>query len=290
MIVGDGDTIVAAADPVTLTGTDVGRYAVYVNANDIAVTGVRPRWFLATVLFPVGVTEAEVVEVFEQMRAALDEVGAVLAGGHTEVTPAVSQTVVAGQMIGTTASGRYVTTSGARPGDAVVQIGMAPVEGAAVLASTFASRLPVDIATRAAQAIDDPGISVVAAALAAAELGATALHDPTEGGIAAGLHELAVASGAAVRLDRDAVPWFGPGRAVCEVLGADPWATIASGCVLAAFPGAVCDSAVARLRELGHVAAVIGSVERGQGVLDRAGRPLAWPARDEVARLLDERA
>ncbi len=67
-------------------------------------------------------------------------------------------------------------------------------------------------------------------------LGAIALHDPTEGGLAAGLHELAHASGVRIRIDRKAVLWFEPGVAVCRALGADPWATLASGTLLAAFP------------------------------------------------------
>ena len=60
------------------------------------------------------------------------------------------------------------------------------------------------------------------------------MHDPTEGGIASGLHELALAAGAAVRVDRSQVAWFDPGVEICRALGADPWATLASGSLLAA--------------------------------------------------------
>jgi hydrogenase expression/formation protein HypE len=61
------------------------------------------------------------------------------------------------------------------------------------------------------------------------------MHDPTEGGIAAGPHELASASGVGLVVDRRPVLWFYPGTAVCDALGADPWATLASGSLLAAF-------------------------------------------------------
>ena len=132
--------------------------------------------------------------------------------------------------------------------------------------------------------MDDPGISVVAAALEAAAHGATSMHDPTEGGLAAGLHEIAHASGVRIVVERDAVRWFAPGRAVCEALGADPWATIASGTLLAAFPA---DDAGAAVAALGGDAAVIGRAEAGEGVVDTDGRPLPWPERDEVARLAD---
>src|SRR5215467_6586826 len=97
--VGPG-VLVAASDPITLTGAGLGRAVVTVNANDVAVTGVRPRWFLATVLLPAGTVESELERLFEDMRRALSALGAVLVGGHTEVTAAVSAPVVVGQMLG----------------------------------------------------------------------------------------------------------------------------------------------------------------------------------------------
>lgn len=277
--------IVAAADPITLTGAGVGRSAVIVNANDVAVMGARPRWFLATVLLPPGTTEGDVDALFASMRAALAEVGAVLVGGHTEVTPVVTQPLVAGQMLGT--AERVIRTSGAAVGDAVVLVGRVPVEGAAVLAAEAAGRLSAldpGIVRAAARAADDPGISVVEAALIAARLGASALHDPTEGGLAAGLHELALASGVRLEVDAARVLWFEPGVAVCRALGADPWATLASGALLAAFPPDRVPAATSELAAAGFPTAVIGWARPGRGVVDTIGRPLPWPARDEVAR------
>ena len=80
-----------------------------------------------------------------------------------------------------------------------------------------------------------PSISVVEPALAAAALGASAMHDPTEGGLAAGLHEIAEASGVAIVVDRSEVAWYPPAVAVVEAAGANPWSTLASGTVLATF-------------------------------------------------------
>ena len=280
--------LVAATDPVTLTSRQVGRFAVVVNANDVAVMGVRPRWFLACVLLPPGVTSGEVEELFGTMRDELATVGATLVGGHTEITPAVTQPVVIGQMLGLAESGRFVTTAGARPGEVVVQVGSVPVEGAAVLATEHRAELgAVDASTvrAAADALDEPGICVVEAALAAAELGATAMHDPTEGGLAAGLHELAARGEVAVIVDRERVVWFSPGVAVCTALGADPWATLASGSVIATFPAVDADPAVAELNRLGHRAAIIGVIAAGRGVHDDAGVAVPYPLRDEVARL-----
>jgi len=175
-----------------------------------------------------------------------------------------------------------VATSGARPGDIVVQVRPAPIEGAAVLARERAAELgAVDplVLESARDAVERPGISVVEPALLAARLGATALHDPTEGGLAAGLHELARASGIGIRVDREAVLWFEPGTTVCRALGTDPWATLASGTLLAAFPA---PSGAESLTDAGFQAAVIGRAEVGAGVYDSDGRSIPWPQRDEV--------
>lgn len=283
-----GDRVlVAAADPITLTSEDAGRLAVFVNANDVAVSGARPRWFLAVVLVPPGASEELLDGLFRSIHAALDEVGAHLVGGHTEVTPAVTRPVVIGQMLGIAEHG-VVATSGFGPGERVIQVKPAPIEGAAVLArhASGAQTVPFGLLREAEAALERPGVSVVAPALLATELGATALHDPTEGGLAGGLHELASASGQRIVVDRSSVLWFPPGIAVCEAVGADPWATLASGTLLATFPEALVSDALVALRAIGCEAAVIARGEPGSGVVDRVGEPLLWPDRDEVARLV----
>ena len=97
---------------------------------------------------------------------------------------------------------------------------------------------------------------------------------------------MARASGVLLRIDRQAVLWFEAGTAVCRTLEADPWATLASGTLLAAFPPALAETALRSLRARGHAAAVIGRAEPGSGVRDADDRPILWPERDEVARVL----
>ncbi len=288
-----GGTLVAATDPITLTGSQIGAHAVVINANDVAVMGVRPRWFLAAVLLPEGTREAEVEALFESAAQALATIGAALVGGHTEVTQAVRQPVVVGQMLGLAEDGRFLRSGGVEPGHALVQVGPAPVEGAAVLAAEAGERLAeLDPALleAARRAVLDPGISVVEPALLAAELGASALHDPTEGGLSAGLLELAEAAGVALRVDTERALWFEPGRAVCHALGADPWGALASGALLAAFPPERLERALTAFAEAGLAAREIARAEPGRGARDAAGHPLPSFARDEVARVLSELA
>ena len=283
--------LVVATDPITLTGREIGRYAVTVNANDVAVTGATPRWFLATILLPPGTTEEDVRSVFAGIRHALSEANIVLVGGHTEVTGAVNQPVVVGQMLGLAGDRGVVKTGGVHSGDVVVQVGRAPVEGAAVLAAEASVRLThLDGKVRRAarEALDQPGISVVGAALLAARLGSTAMHDPTEGGVAGGLHEMAAASGVRLEVDRSQMLWWGPAIAICEAVRADPWATLASGTLLAAFDASVGDGAIEAFSAAGYEAAVIAKANRGSGVVDTSARVIPWPERDEVSRVLAE--
>ncbi|MFP4634816.1 MAG: AIR synthase-related protein [Nitriliruptoraceae bacterium] len=282
------DVIVAATDPITLTSNAAGRYVVIINANDVAVTGALPRWFLVTMLLPPTADEAKVRALFTGLRSTLDELEVTLIGGHSEVTPAVTQPVLVGHMLGTVVGDRPISSSGARAGDVLVQVGPVPIEGAAVLAEECRQRLgdlPTELLQAAERAVDDPGISVVAPALLAAELGATAMHDPTEGGLAAGLGELADASGIELRVHGGAIERFAPGVAICDHLGADPLATLASGALLATFPAHLADAAVTALRTAGHPATPIGEAAPGSGVL-LDGQPMPTPTRDEVARLL----
>ncbi|MBT6274890.1 MAG: hypothetical protein HOI95_12225 [Chromatiales bacterium] len=285
--------LVAATDPITMTGSEVGAHAVHINANDVAVTGVRPRWFLASVMLPSGTTEADVTNLFDSMCEALQLLDVALVGGHTEVTPAVNQALVVGQMLGFSETGRTVSTGGLRAGDYVVQIGVAPVEGAAILANGLGDRLaalPPATLQLARDAIRTPGISVVDAALYATQLGATALHDPTESGLSGGLYEMAHAAGVRIQLDPDAVLWFAPGVAVCEALDVNPWGLLASGTVLAGFAAESWATASQGLTRAGHTNAVIGRAVDGVGVTLPGTDALEQFPRDELARLFESLA
>ena len=281
--------LVAATDPVTLTSADIGELAVIVNANDVAVTGARPRWFLATVLVPSGTNTDLVGEIFASMKDALARIGANLVGGHTEVTEAVTVPVVAGHMLGVIEDGSYIATKDTREGDRILQVGPAPLEGGAVLAHEAAEllgSLDLGVMEQARAGRHRPGLSIVEPALAAASLGAHSLHDPTEGGLAAGLHEMARAAGVRVRVDRAAIIWSQPALEVCRTLEADPWATLASGALLAAFADSDAEDAAVRLASHGYRTSIIGRAEPGAGVADEEGRPIHLPARDEVTRIL----
>ena len=239
---GDDRCLVATADPITFATDAIGWYAVQVNANDIATTGAEPRWFLATLLLPERATDATLAEaLFAQICDACRDVGVALVGGHTEVTYGLDRPVVAGAMLGEVSRDRLVLPSGARPGDALVLTKRLAVEASAVLAREKAGKLASQIGAgpveRARGFLRDPGIGVLRDARAALRAGRVhAMHDPTEGGLSSGLHELAEAAGVGVEVEAEAVPFYPETLAICAALGLDPWGVIASGSLLLSVP------------------------------------------------------
>ena len=289
--------LVATTDPITFATDEIGRYALHVNANDLAVRGARPLWFLATVLLPEGgATEERVEAIFAQMAEACDELGVALVGGHTEVTAGLPRPVVVGTMLGEVDRSRLVTTDGAREGDALLLTKGVPLEGAAVLARERGRDaehrgVPREVVERARGLLRAPGISVVREArLACGVARVHAMHDPTEGGIATACWELAQAAGVGLRVYREQIPVLPEGRALCEAFGLDPLGTIASGALLLAVAEGEAEAVVAACRAGGVACAPIGrAVPASEGVALVTGgvaRPMKSFAQDEITRVL----
>jgi hydrogenase expression/formation protein HypE len=293
--------LVATTDPITFATTEAAWYAVHVNANDVAVRGARPRWFLATILLPEAQTsETAVTALFEQLGQVCDELEIALVGGHTEVTHGLTRPIIVGTMLGEVARDKVVTTAGARPGDAILMTKGVPLEGAALIARERETELrerglAVPVIRRAKNFLRVPGISVMPEAEIACELGAVhAMHDATEGGLATALHELAEASGVGLRIDRDRIVVLPEGALICQAFGLDPLGTLASGTLLVALPPADAGVVIHALAREGIDSHFIGQVvprERGRALVEGATeRPLPHFPRDEVARILGESA
>src|SRR5437879_9093539 len=288
--------LVATTDPITFATAEIGWYALHVNANDIAVRGARPRWFLATLLLPAGATtDASVEALFADWHAACEELEVVLVGGHTEITHGLDRPIVAGTMLGEVDKDKLVTTAGARVGDAVVMTKGVPLEGAAIIAREKEAELrergvSPAVIRRAKGLLKSPGLRVVPEAEIACELATVhAMHDPTEGGTATALVELADAAGAGLRIDRDRIMVLPEGRALCEAFGLDPLGTIASGALLMTLAPADAGIVIHALARESIDCHFIGQVvERQQGVVLVAGRhqePMPVFPRDEIAKL-----
>ena len=259
----DGEgTLVVSSDPISLAASQVGTLGVAVATNDIAVSGADPRWLTAVVLLPTGADEGVLEEISRDLDAAARALGASIVGGHSEYVDQLERPLLSLTAMGATE--RYVPTGGAQPGDAVVLTKAAGIEGSAILAADFGDDLDVDpsLRERAADYLEE--ISVLPEARIVREY-ATAMHDPTEGGVAAGLLEVARASNVRLEIDRDAVPVREPTAALCDAAGVDPLRIFGSGALLATVPEDTVEACLADLDEAGLEATAIGTVAALEG-------------------------
>ena len=286
-----GRILVAAGDPVTFATDRIGHYAVSVNANDIAVMGAQPRYFLATILLPEDAPESDAEAVFDQINDACRAIGVTLIGGHTEITPSVADVVVSGCMLGETDEDSLITSAGARVGDAVILAGGIAVEGTTILAREAADELAergvtAEVISRAQSYLDDPGICIAHYAKVATQTGGvTSMHDPTEGGLATGLRELAAASGHGIEIVRDSIHILPECAAICDALDLDPLGLIASGSLLITAPPDAAERIVRALGEDSAPVCIMGTVVNADaGMKFDDGTAIPEFDRDEIAR------
>ncbi|MFB6069902.1 MAG: AIR synthase family protein [Halanaeroarchaeum sp.] len=282
-----GGTLVVSSDPISLAIERVGTLGINVACNDVAASGAEPAW-LTSVIFLPGGDDAESVldEITTQLHEAALARDVTIVGGHSEYNPALERPLLSLTCMGM--AERFVSTGGARPGDHVVLTKGAAIEGTAILASDFAARLreaDVDDAVldRAVGFYDEVGVLPESRVL---REHATAMHDPTEGGLVDGLLELASASDATLRIDRDAIPIREETRILTEAVGVDPLQIFGSGSLLATIPPGDVESVLADLDAAGIEAADVGTVEESGDVpLVLGDRSIAEPVRDDLYAL-----
>ena len=295
-----GKLLVAKTDPVTFATDLIGWYAVNVNANDIATMGVPPRWFLATVLLPEQCTGKEAEEIFDQILSACNSLGITLVGGHTEISYGFTRPVIVGCMLAEAEDQPLITTAGAKPGDDIIITRGIAIEGTALIAREAGQKLlpPVldkDLLKRAADYLFSPGISVLKEALIAFSTAkVNSMHDPTEGGLATGLREIAQAAQVGILAEEDKIPILAECRAICDKLALNPLGLLASGALIITLPSSETPKVLLKLRENKIEATLIGKVvgpEEGVKIRTAEGtQELPQFERDELARFLDSRS
>ena len=289
--------LVLKSDPITFATEEIGWYAVQVNANDIATTGAIPRWLLITLLLPEGSTTAQLVDqISQQVFSACREICVTLVGGHTEITVGLDRPIIMGTLIGEVDRQDLITPRGANPSDRILLTKGVPIEATAILAREFPHRLRQALSQeeiyQARAFLRDPGISVLREARLAVQAGrVTAMHDPTEGGLASALWELAEASDRTLIVDLAVVPIPDLSARICQLFGLDPFATIASGALLLTVASPDASPIKRALKSAGIPCAEIGEVQAGpaevwhrvQSGLEKLPRPI----RDEITRVFE---
>ena len=261
----EGGRLVMACDghvvsPIFFPGGDLGSLAVHGTVNDVAMLGARPLYLSASFIIEEGFALADLKRIVESMAAASREAGVPVVTGDTKV---VEQGKGDGVFIATTGvgvvpRGRVIGGALARPGDAVLVSGTIGDHGVAVLSKRESLEFETTIESDSAALH-----GLVAGLLAALPEGAVhVLRDPTRGGLATTLNEIARQSGVGIRLEEAAIPVKPQVDAACELLGLDPLYVANEGKLIAIVDGAVAEAALAALRAhpLGADAALVGRV------------------------------
>ena len=292
--VGD-KVIVSSMDPITGAVERIGWLAVNINANDVATFGIRPSYFSSCILLPEDSGRGEVEAICRQMDSAARRIGMAIVGGHIEVTPDMPRAVVVGCCLGIADDGRYVRTGGSKPGDMLLLTKGAGIEGTAILADErreYLLRFLDESLIESAASFYDR-ISVVEEAVSAFESGGvTAMHDPTEGGVAGGVHEMADASNLGFRVFEERIPVAPETSKICEVFRIDPLQLISSGALLISVRRDHVEEVVDRVSETGVNVAVIGEFLEDPGyrmIVGRDGseKPLVRPLSDHLWTALE---
>ncbi len=286
--------IAATTDPITGALEGIGSYALHICANDIATFGIRPRWFLATILLPEKTDESLLRNIMKSMHEAALSLDVSIIGGHTEVTPGIPRPIVIGFMLGVAEKGRYVTSASAKPNNVLILSKGVAIEGTAILATDRANDLSKHLDNSTIQRAKRflKKISVVKEAIRVMDLRAvTAMHDPTEGGVANGLHEMADASQLGFIIKRGALVIHEETRQICSLLEINPLNLIASGAMLMAVKSSKTQKVLAALNQIGIDASIIGKLVENPKTrliteLDGSQNPLPQPKEDALWQAL----
>lgn len=270
--------------PPFFPGGDIGRLAVVGTVNDLAMMGATEILGLTLgAILEEGFPRADLERIQASVRSSCAECGATIVAGDTKVMRRGEIDGIVINTSGVALTDRVVTDAGLRPGDKILVTGTIGDHGFAVLAARGKLDLTGELASDVA-----PVNGLVRVALDAAEGAVTAMKDPTRGGLASTLHEMAGKSGVGIVIDEARVPVSDSVRAAAELLGIDPLHVANEGKAVLGVRAGAAERVLAALRghPLGREAAIVGAAvsERpGTVVLDTGfGRRLLTEAEGEI--------
>jgi hydrogenase expression/formation protein HypE len=247
--------------PLFFPGGDIGRLAVAGTVNDLAVMGAAPRYLSAAFILEEGLDLTTLERVVDSMAAAAMEAGVEIVTGDTKVVPRgeADGLFVNTGGIGMVPEHSNLSVAGCRPGDEILVSGPIGDHGTAVVVAREEFGVESDLCS------DCQPLSDLASRLIDAAPDLRCMRDPTRGGLAAALVDLARASAVEIRIREKDIPVRGEVGAVCELLGLDPLYMACEGRLLAAVPPSSASGALAALRghARGRNAAAIGEVRSG---------------------------
>lgn len=261
--VGEDEAVVLSTDPITGTANDIGKLAFHVTANDIASSGAELIGMLLTIIFPPEAEEKDLKEIMDAVTGLAAEYQVEILGGHTEVSEVVRQTLVSVTGVGKIKKDRVVKTGGLKPGQDLVLTKWAGLEGSAILASEYGDALTKKLKPELIETAKGFSslLSVIEDSRIAMEVGVSAMHDVTEGGVYGALWEVAAASGVGIEVDLKKIPIRQETIEICEIFDINPYMLISSGAMLIGTDHG--HQLVEKLKAAGIHSAVIGYATEG---------------------------
>lgn len=288
--------LVAKTDPITFATDEIGYYVVNVNVNDVVCTGAKPKWFQSTILLPESTTEQLIANIFKKIHDTCMSMGITVIGGHTEVTSGLKRPIVIGSLLGEVEKNEFVSPDGAEPGDALVLTKGVFIEGTSIIArekekELIEKGLDPDFIDKCKKYLYDPGMSVYKEALLANQnFRIKKFHDPTEGGLATGIVEMAIASNVGVLIDLEKIEILPEPNKLSKIFNLNPLGTISSGSLLIAIDDVHSIDLIELLLKNNIKAEKIGYFtlkERGMLVKERDGliKTLNYSETDEITKI-----
>lgn len=249
-------------DPIFFPGGTIGSLAVHGTVNDLAMMGARPLYLSVGLIIEEGFSKADLKTILADMRQAADQAGVRIVTGDTKVVPRgkADKIFITTSGIGVIEHDIPIHGANARPGDRVIISGTLGDHGIAVMAGREGLNVGTDIRSDSA-ALN----GLVAEIIAEAGHDLHVLRDPTRGGVATTIKEIAHQSGVAITLCEEAIPVNPAVRGVCSILGLDPLFVANEGKLLAFVAPETAEQVLTTIRKhpLGSNAAIIGQVEEG---------------------------
>jgi hydrogenase expression/formation protein HypE len=244
--------------PLFFPGGDIGALSVHGTVNDVAMAGARPLYLTAGFILEEGLPLADLARIVESMAAAAREAGVAVVAGDTKVVERGKGDgcFITTTGVGVVPDGIDISGDRARPGDAILVSGYIGDHGVAILSKRENLGFETEIAS------DTASLHDLVAAMVEAVPGIHCLRDPTRGGLATTLNELAQQSGVGMQIHEEAIPVRPEVAAACELLGLDPLYVANEGKLIAICPAADAEPLLAAMQAhpKGRYAAIIGGV------------------------------
>ena len=245
-------------DPIFFPGGDIGSLAVHGTVNDVAMLGARPRWLTCGFILEEGLPMADLERIVASMGEAARSAGVAIVTGDTKVVPrgAVDKIFINTTGIGTLLTDTPPSGDRAAEGDVVLVSGTMGDHGLTILSTR--EGLALDTTVKSDSAALNGLLNLLVQEIPDVHV----LRDPTRGGLATTLNEIAESSGVCVELIESAIPVLPEVRGGCSFLGLDPLYLANEGKFLCILPAASADKALELMRghELGRGATLVGGV------------------------------